>query len=245
MRHSKPAPRIANSKAFPSKNLENAATHLILIDSCITFRDGLNLNLRNHADLIIDFLGCSAADIYHAQNISPTAVVLIDVDLPDQTGIEVCQWLIERYPDMPVLLLCDQDWDVYLVAAWTIRAAGVLSRKRSPELLAQAIRCAAGGPVYTEEQMSRIESWRVTIGEPLKSLRLREWNVLWQIASGLSNRETAEKLGLSKGTVEKYVSQMLEKFNLASRSALLVFIYSHHLDVFTHTPENARKLLIG
>ena len=98
--------------------------------------------------------------------------------------------------------------------------------------------------LFTTEHLKRIEAWKATFGAELSVLKNREWQLLWQMAAGYSNKVIAENMGLTKGIVEKYVSKILEKFDLKSRSALLVFLYEAHLNVFSRLSDHTRRVLL-
>jgi DNA-binding NarL/FixJ family response regulator len=118
-------------------------------------------------------------------------------------------------------------------------------RRLPTEIMINAIRQAHYEAHFTHEQLKRIRHWEGSIGIELTSLKPREWKVLWQLAAGMNNRAIAEWLGISKGTVEKYVSNILSKFDLNSRSALLSHIHNHHLDVYSRISEEARLKLLS
>ena len=76
-----------------------------------------------------------------------------------------------------------------------------------------------------------MQAWEETTGMCLRALRPREWEALWYVADGLRNSEIAEHMSLAENTVEKYVTSILQKLSLPSRSTLLSYIITHQLDV--------------
>jgi DNA-binding NarL/FixJ family response regulator len=240
------APITLNQNKTTSPLKKKNVSHILLIDGCLTFRSGLAHALQQTDDMIIVDMVATAAQVYNNNYDVPPDLSVVDVDLLDQSGIELCQWLNSHYPEMTLLLLSDRDWDVFLLAAQATQAVGLLVRNTPTKELVQQIRLATSGLIFSQMQLERIDQWEKSIGSVLSSLRPREWQTLWQIAAGVSNREISQNLEISEHTVEKYITSLFQKFELPSRAALMVFIYTSHLDVFNRLTDNARlKLLSG
>jgi DNA-binding NarL/FixJ family response regulator len=237
--------RIKRKKIHPRKN-QDGITRVLLIDGCITFRRGLLEAIKETQDLQVVELAATAAQVYNENFENTVDVAVVDVDLLDQSGIALCFWLNEHYPEMSLLLLTDRDWDVYLLAAKETFAAGLILRNSPTQEIIQFIRHAKTGNLFSPDQLQRIEAWKKSIGQGLKSLSSREWDVMWQVVAGLSNRDIAKKLRISENSIEKYMTRLFQKFGQNSRSTLLVFIYSSHLDVFNKVDDQMRiRLLTG
>jgi len=128
-----------------------------------------------------------------------------------------------------VILLSYWDWDGYLAEAYAAGAAGFVLKRSGPDELANAVRASHSHRIFTLAQLQRIHRWESGVAAPLNSLAAREWDVLWEVVAGKSNREIALDLTLSESTVEKYVSTVLRKLNLASRSGLLAYVMRNRL----------------
>ncbi len=165
-------------------------------------------------------------------------VAVVDVDLPDGSGFELCQALATRAPRMTVLALVNWDWDSYLVGARAAGACGILLRSRPTRALVEGIVKAAAGPIFTREQVKRMQKWDEDFGLPFRAFRPREWQVFWLAADGLNNRSIAAGLDLSENMVEKHMTGILDKFGLSSRSLLLTLVYNQHLDVLRGVDNN-------
>jgi len=205
----------------------------------------LEYSVNNHPNLELVAKGSSASDANQFVGIDHAHVAMIDVNLPDESGILVGQQLLQRIPDLRLLFLCDHDWDIYLIAARGIGASGVFTRSVPAEDIIFSINQVMKAPLYNSDQLNRIQSWKDKFGKNLQALKAHEWKVLWQVAAGLSNREIAKKLELSHATVEKYVSRILERMELSSRSALVVLFYHNHLEVLCGLPETTRLMIVG
>jgi DNA-binding NarL/FixJ family response regulator len=121
------------------------------------------------------------------------------------------------------------DWDVYLAAAKGAGAGGFLLHSTPLPDLVRQIRRAGPGSRFTPEQEQRVLAWNRDVGERLGLLQPRERDVLRQVARGKTNRQIAEELHVSPHTVEKHVGSLLRKLGVSSRTALLAFILTHHL----------------
>jgi two-component system response regulator DevR len=218
---------------------------LYTIDSYQAYQEGFRTIIQGIDDIEIIGVAEKAANIFKSDEISRADVVIVDADLSDKSGLEICLYLANHYPTLKTILLCENDWDIYLFSAYKAHCAGVLVRRLPTVTMINSIRQVHNETHFTHDQMKRIEQWQRTIGEELKSLKPREWKVLWQLSAGLSNRAIADWLGISKGTVEKYVSNLLTKFDLKSRSALLSYIHNHHFEVYSSLSNEARLKILS
>jgi DNA-binding NarL/FixJ family response regulator len=217
---------------------------LFIADSSQTFREGLALAVQTNPDFQLIGQMELAEAVYAKESFLDADVGIVDVDLRDRSGIEVAHWLANQRPNMAVLLISHWDWDVYLAAAQAAGAAGLLLRSAPSGELMGLIHSAASGPIYSPGQLHRLHLWKKDVGDRLKKLSPREWEILWEAAAGHKNREIAEALSLSEKSVEKHVNNILEKIRLTSRSTMVAFIYLNHLDVLIRLPIERRNLYI-
>jgi DNA-binding NarL/FixJ family response regulator len=219
-------------------------SRVLLIDNCRTFRDGIELAIARSKTLCVAGRAASSAEIFENGDAIAADIALVDIDLPDESGFEVCQRLYRANPQMGLVLLSYSNWDIFLLAAQTIHANGLLLRSQPTNDLITTLEKSTLGPIFTLEQTRRIQEWRSTVGAKLKTLRQREWQVLQLIAMGQSNREIAQQLSLTENTIEKHVSNLLQKLGLVSRAMMMVFIYTHHLDALSRMPHGDRFLML-
>jgi DNA-binding NarL/FixJ family response regulator len=225
----------------------NRATDLrvLLIDSCRPYRDGLRQGLVRGKSLVVAGVADTAEQVRAPGFSLDVDVAVVDIDLPDQGGIDLCRWLVEQRPGIAVLMVSFWDWDVYLAASYAAGAWGFLLRSAVTREISTAVRRAVEGPFYTDDQMARLAQWQRAVGPQLATLGAREWEVFWLLASGCSNRDIARQLGLSENTAEKHVSTILHKLCLPSRTALLAYILRHHLDALVRLPYDTNPLAGG
>jgi DNA-binding NarL/FixJ family response regulator len=230
------------SSASPKKN--NHVKRILLVENFQVFRDGFYSIIQSIDDMEISGEVKTAAELSQIPNIDQSDIVIVDLDLPDKNGFEVCLDLANKHPSLTTLLLCDHNWDIYLALAYKVHSAGVLERRSPTKELIDMIRQAPAKSLYTSNQLLRIEEWQRTVGTELTALKPREWKVLSQLSNGLKNSEIADLLVISKGSVEKYIGNLLTKFNLNSRSSLIAYIHNQHLDVLCRLSEDTRVKLI-
>jgi DNA-binding NarL/FixJ family response regulator len=234
------APWLTSPPAIDSEL--NPPIRVFLLDSCHTFRDGLELAIARSKTLQVIGRAGSAKEMLENNRVPLADITLIDLDNPGSRGLDLCQRLLQAAPSMRVLLIGYTDWDVYLLAAQTAHACGLLLRSQPTSELITALEKSISGPIFSLEQIRRIQTWRGTIGAKLKTLRRREWQVLELVARGMSNREIAQQLSVSENTIEKHVSNLLQKLGLVSRAMMIVFIYTHHLDALGQMAQDDRFL---
>lgn len=159
-------------------------------------------------------------------------VAVLDVRLPDGSGIDLCRQIRSSMPDVACLILTAYDDDAATSAAVVAGASGYLLKDIAAMRLLDAIRnVSAGGSLLNTAAAARAASHlreRSDIDDPrLGSLGLRERQVLALIADGLTNRQIGERLGLAEKTIKNYVSSLLMKLGMESRTQAAVFRLGH------------------
>lgn len=152
-------------------------------------------------------------------------VVLLDIRLPDQLGIETLRAIRERFPDVPVMILTSHS-DPHLVeVALDSGADGfLLKRIESAKLPSFVRRVAAGERVLDPDVVQLMEQAEAVRDQRLGALSPRELEVLELVAQGLTNRELAQRLSLSEKTAKNYVSSMLKKLRINTRSGAAAYM---------------------
>ncbi|PJJ65249.1 response regulator [Compostimonas suwonensis] len=149
-------------------------------------------------------------------------VALLDVRLPDGSGIDVCRGIRSSLPEVHCLILTAYDDDDAMYAAVIADAAGyVLKDVRGSKLIESVRQVAAGRSLMNPNLTHRVVENMTTNAHSdprLDSLSLRERQILALIADGLTNREIGERLSLAEKTVKNYVSNLLRKLGLQRRT---------------------------
>lgn len=158
-------------------------------------------------------------------------VAILDGKLPDGSGIDVCREIRSRDPEIAALILTSFDDDDALFSAIMAGAAGyVLKQVRGNDFIATVRQVAAGNstldPAVTAQVLERIRG-----GSPqdplLQHLTAQERRILELIGEGLTNRQIARSLGLAEKTVKNYVSSVLAKLGVESRTQAAIFATKH------------------
>ena len=205
---------------------------LVLADDQELLRTGYRMILDAQPDLDVvaeadDGLAAVAAADRHRPDL-----VLMDVRMPGIDGIEATRRIVTALPHTKVLILTTFDLDQYVMDGLRAGASGFLLKDARKEDLLSAIRSVAAGDAVIAPSATRrlIESHVLGLGtvagDPaLDRLTHREHEVLLSMAAGLSNREIAEQLHLSEGTVKTHVGRLLAKLGLRDRVQAVVRAY--------------------
>ena len=158
-------------------------------------------------------------------------VALLDARLPDGSGIDVCRHVRSVDPSIKVLILTSYDDDQALFAAIMAGASGYLLKQVRGSDLVESVRRVARGqsmldPAMTTQVLQRVRSGS-SEDPALAPLTTQERRILALLAEGLTNRELAERMYLSEKTVKNYVSSVLTKLGLTSRTQAAVFATKH------------------
>jgi DNA-binding NarL/FixJ family response regulator len=162
-------------------------------------------------------------------------VVLMDIRMPEQDGIEATRQLVDGPASPKILILTTFDLDEYVYDALRAGASGFLLKDTPPEQLVQAIRIVAEGESLLSPSVTKrvIEEYvakkRPAVPKPrgLDELTAREAEVLTLVARGLSNAEIARELWVSETTVKTHVARVLMKLGLRDRVQVVVLAYEH------------------
>ncbi|RNI23309.1 DNA-binding response regulator [Flexivirga caeni] len=176
--------------------------------------------------VVVGEAGSAAQAVRETIELQPDVVVL-DIYLPDGSGIEVCRQISERLPDTQVLMLSASEDDADLLEAVKAGALGYLLKDVAPDTLARSIRATAAGRAEVSARlapalMSGLSA--VVRGAPaggagrIDELTAREREVLTLLARGWSNRRVAEELFIAENTVKNHVRSILDKLQLGSRT---------------------------
>jgi DNA-binding NarL/FixJ family response regulator len=203
-----------------------AMIRVFLVDDHELVRRGLAALLAAEDD--IEIVGEAASASQARARIAATRpdVALLDVRLPDGSGIDVCRDVRARFPTIACLMLTGYDDDEAIYAAVIAGAAGYVLKGADGHGLVDSVRKVAAGrslmdPALTKRVLNRM-SGRDKGDARLESLSARERQILVLISDGLTNREIGVRLSLAEKTVKNYVSGLLSKLGLQRRTQAAV-----------------------
>ncbi len=184
----------------------------------------------------------TAAEAIQAAGRLQPDVVLMDIRLPDQSGIAACQQIRQRWPATQVLMLTSFTDEDLVLEAISAGAAGYVLKQVGTDDLIQAVRAVGQGdavldPAVTRKVLARVrraeqESHSAAFGD----LSERELQVLALVAEGKTNAEIGDVLALSEKTVRNHVSTILDKLNLTNRIEAATYAVRHHIEHHIQSP---------
>lgn len=196
---------------------------VMIVDDHPIVRQGVRGVLANHPDIEVVGEADSAPTLFAIVESLHPDVILLDIRMPGQSGIEVTQRLKRDYPNIKVIVLTTYDDDEYLFGALRAGAEGYLLKSASQEVLADSIRQVGRGerllsPNLVGKLMREFKDLAKDKARADTGLTDQELEVLRMIAAGATNKEIAEKLYWSEVTVKRKVQDILEKMGVANRA---------------------------
>ncbi|HEY7931624.1 MAG TPA: response regulator transcription factor [Acidimicrobiales bacterium] len=199
---------------------------LVLVDDHEIVRRGLAQLLGANEDLVVVGEAGSLAGAL-ALDLSDVDVAVLDVRLPDGSGVDLCRSLRERVPELACLMLTSfSDGDALSASVLAGAKGYVLKNVRGEDLVSAIRRVANGESLLSNEQIDHArDRLRRQISEDLRleSLSAQEHRILELLSEGLSNREIAATMFLAEKTVKNYVSNLLAKLGFQRRTEAALF----------------------
>lgn len=217
---------------------------LLLVDDQQLICQGLKAMLSLESDLEVIGVAHNGQDALEQVKALQPDVVLMDLKMPVMDGREATRLICQSFPNTNVLVLTTFDDDGYIIDAMRSGAKGYLLKDMPSEELAQAIRLVQSG--YTQLAPGLMDKLMTGFcaaptnpaptnpapaAQPAKNAALtqltpREQEVLQLIGTGLTNRDIAQQLFISEGTVKTHVTHLLNRLNLRNRSQLAIYANS-------------------
>lgn len=211
---------------------------IMLVDDHEVVRLGMKSLLERHADFEVVAEAAAADEAVQKAMQHEPDIVLMDIRLAGSSGIDACEEITTALPDTKVVMLTSYADDELLFAAIRAGASGYVLKQIGSGELIQAVEAAARGeatldPSLTQRVFSEVrraiqKEEKAAFGE----LTAQEMQVLALIAEGKTNREIADALFLSEGTVRNYVSSILSKLEVSNRAEAAAYAVQHHLQDF-------------
>lgn len=203
---------------------------LLLVDDHEVVRSGLRMLLESQEDIqIVGEAGTAAEALQAVERLKPE-VILLDIGLPDMSGIQVMERIREIEPDIAVVALTIHEDKEYFFKMLDAGATGYVPKRAAPDELLTAIRAAAQGQVYLYPSLATllvkdylIQDAEARDARMLNGLTEREIEVLTHVADGATNAEIGHDLSISPKTVARHRENIMAKLNLHSRTKLVKY----------------------
>jgi len=207
------------------------STRVLICDDHEVVREGLRGLIGRQTGMSVVGEAGSVAEAIEAAARAKPDVVIMDVRLPDGSGVEACRAIREARPETRVIMLTSYADDEALFASIIAGASGYLLKQTRGQAVVDAITAVAAGrslldPEVTGKVLERLRESRAE-DPALASLTEQERKVLAGLAEGKMNREIGEVLFLSEKTVKNYVSRILDKLGLSRRAEAAAYMAKH------------------
>lgn len=203
---------------------------VLIVDDHAVVRSGLRLLLAAEKDIEpVGEAGNARDAVFQARAVKPD-VILLDLVMPEQTGLDVLPQLKHENPDAKVLVLSMQDEPRYVREAFAAGASGYVLKEAADDELLAAVREVAAGGNYVDPQLgARLAAAAATATAEAESdpLTDREHEVLRLLALGHTNQEIAQMLYLSVRTAETHRARIMQKLGLSTRADLVRYAIDH------------------
>ncbi len=208
---------------------------VLIADDHEVVRMGIKVLLQQHQSLRVVGEASTGEEAVQQALIHRPDVVVLDVRMPNMTGVEACQQIVQQLPDTRVIMLTSYAEDELLFAAIRAGASGYVLKRIGSDDLVRTIEAVGRGESALDPSMTEAvfrefrQTERTKESAVFADLSAQEMRVLALIADGLTNREIAGRLFLGEGTVRNYVSNLLSKLHLANRAEAAAFAVQHHI----------------
>lgn len=206
---------------------------LTLVDDHELIRDGLGLFLGLQPDIEVIAKCASPKELHQVLNRQLPDIILMDISLPQQSGIDLTKQLLKEYPKLKVVFLTGNEGEQYLKQAIKAGGKGFVPKSAPKTEVLKAVREVAAGKMYFPDGVSQM-LFQELVGllqhqNHSQELTTRELDVLRCFANGLSYKEVEARLSISKKNIENHKKAIFDKLGFHSNADLVKYAIKHHI----------------
>ena len=205
---------------------------VLIADDHAVVRQGLKQILGDTPEMVVAGEATNGQEVLDKVRAETWDVVVLDISMPDRSGLDILKQLRSERPKLPVLVLSMHSEDQYAMRVLKAGASGYLTKDSAPDELVKAIRKVVSGGRYVSSFLAEKLAFEIGTDSsrlPHETLSDREFQVLRLIAAGKSVTEIATELYLSVKTVSTYRARVLQKMNLGTNAELMHYAMQNHL----------------
>ena len=207
---------------------------VLIADDQELIRQSLQIVLDSKPDIEVSDVAADGQEVIRCIRKQRPDVILMDIRMPKMDGVQCAKIIKENYPEIKIIILTTFDDDEYVYNALKFGASGYLLKGVSMDELENAIKTVYRGQAMINPDIatkvlklfSRMAKadYTIPVGDKgVEELTKTEWKIISQVATGATNKEIAEALSLSDGTVRNYLSTILGKLDLRDRTQLAIW----------------------
>ncbi|MFJ7724945.1 response regulator [Neobacillus sp. NPDC097160] len=199
---------------------------VLIVDDDALIRDGLKILIELEADFEVTGTAVNGQEAFEMCQKQRPDLVLMDIRMPVMDGVLGTKLIKQHFNNIKVVILTTFKDDDYIKEAIKSGAEGYILKNQPSDSIIESLRAVGMGNIVLEREVASALSTMLKDGKkaPLKlGLSDREQEILSLIAEGLSNKEIAERIYLSEGTIRNYTTGLLEKLKLRDRTQLAIF----------------------
>ena len=207
---------------------------VVIIDDDKLVAASLKTIVESDPDIEVLATGTSGGEAIELYNRYTPDVLLSDIRMEGMTGLEAGETILDEHPDAKLLYLTTFNDDEYIVKALSIGAKGYIIKQDFDSIIPSLKAVNSGQSVFGNEITEKLpnilnpkETTEASVDFAAFDLTDQEAEIVKRVAEGLSNKEIADKLYLSEGTVRNYISNILSKLDLRDRTNLAIFYYKN------------------
>jgi len=206
--------------------------NVLIADDHALIREGLKKILNGEPDMTVVGEASNVAELFKSLEQLAVNIILLDITMPGESGLDALKELKQKYPHLPVLILSFHPEHRFAVRALKAGAAGYLTKESAADEVVQAIRKVVGGGKYVSAALAEELATELDPGSgklPHETLSDREFQVMRLIADGKKSSEIAGELAVSVNTINTYRMRIFEKMKMQSNVELSRYAVDHGL----------------